>query len=345
MKSSVAFGMLDLFNCMIKRTGFQIIRGDPLGHITTFPGEQGRVSKDTEVLQSVTPTATDQNNLAALEKRVRALEADSQKHSVENIIRYAMKGHWRAIDLLEKLTGSAQPSRCSLCHFEADGVVFNEIVSQCVFQGGVLIRHQCPNCDVIFGPQKMLALDPELLDLEYRNLYEVYSEGDSTETIIRTFYLLNPRKDGVYLDFGCGGHWSEAIEKLRMEGWNIYGFEPSATHSSEFVYSDWSEMSGLQFDGIYSHNVLEHLFEPIDTTRRLAALLRTGGRIVHATPCFDYRYEYSHYHVFFFVGRSPSVLAHHAGMKIVDEVRDGDFIACVLQNNSAPSLASVVSSV
>jgi 2-polyprenyl-3-methyl-5-hydroxy-6-metoxy-1,4-benzoquinol methylase len=180
----------------------------------------------------------------------------------------------------------------------------------------------------------MLALDEEMLDLDYRNLYRIYSEGNSSESIIRTFQLLKPKKDGVYLDFGCGGEWSETIQGLRQEGWNIYGFEPSATHSSEHVFSTWAEIEAMQFDGILSHNVLEHLFDPAATTRRLGELLSPGGRIVHATPCFDYRFDFSHYHVFFFTGKSPEILADRSGLQITDWVRDGEFIACTMQKTS-----------
>jgi len=139
----------------------------------------------------------------------------------------------------------------------------------------------------------MLALDEEMLNLEYKNLYRIYSEGDSTESTIKTFHLLQPRRNGVYLDFGCGGEWSEAISRLRQDGWNIYGFEPSASHSSEFVFSSWEEIEHKQFDGIFSHNLLEHLFDPVAITRKLSHLLGPDGRIVHATPCFEYKYDYS----------------------------------------------------
>jgi len=184
---------------------------------------------------------------------------------------------------------------------------------------------------VIFGPQKMFRLDAQLVDLEYRNLYRIYSEGTRKESVIRAFHLLEPRKSGVYLDFGCGGEWSEAIELLRQEGWNIFGFEPNARNSSAHVFSTWAEVEARKFDGIYSHNVLEHLFDPIATNKRLGHLLAEGGRLVHATPCFEYRYEISRFHIFFFTGRSPQLLAEKSGMIIADWVRDGEFIACIMK--------------
>ena len=62
---------------------------------------------------------------------------------------------------------------------------FEELTSHCIFQGGRLLRYKCPACDVIFGPEKMFALDDEMLQLEYKLLYSIYSEGDSTASTIR----------------------------------------------------------------------------------------------------------------------------------------------------------------
>ncbi|WP_205960302.1 class I SAM-dependent methyltransferase [Ramlibacter henchirensis] len=272
-----------------------------------------------------------ERRIAELERRLARADEQRQQDeaTVQNIIRYAMKAHWRTVDLIDRVSGDDEPKACALCGY-ADGG-FQEVVSECIFSGGRLLRHVCPRCDVIFGPQKVLALDESMLDLDYRMLYRTYSEGDSTESIIRTFHLLRPRKEGVYLDFGSGGAWSAAIQRLRQEGWNIFGFEPSVPVSSEFVFTKWEEIESRRFAGILTHNVLEHLFDPAGTTRRLGQLLEPGARLVHTTPCFEYLYEYTRFHVFFFTGRSPQVLAERAGMKIEEWVRDGEFMACIMQ--------------
>ena len=270
---------------------------------------------------------------ASLAERIAVLEARPDAEMIRDVTQYAMKAHWRTIDMVEQCYGTFKPDRCPLCGHKPDHGAFEELVSQCLFQGGRLVRHVCPKCQVTFGPQKMFRLDEEMVDLEYRNLYNVYSEGTSIDSIIRTFHLLSPHKQGTYLDFGCGGTWSAAIQQLRKDGWNIYGFEPSAKHASEYVFSSWEQIEGRTFDGIFSHNVLEHLFDPAGTTKRLGNLLTSGGRIVHATPCFEYRYEFSRFHIFFFTGRSPYVLADMANMSIVDWVRDGEFIACTMHRS------------
>jgi hypothetical protein len=318
-------GLSEIINNFLRKTGFQIIRVQTLDKLVS--GEQRCI--DHSQSNGVSSASAIGGN-DALESRLAALEANTEQ-SIKNLIRYAMKAHWRTVDLIDQVSGADKPDNCPLCGHKTPLEGFKEVVSKCIFHGGRLLRHECPNCNVIFGPQKMLALDAEMLDLDYRNLYRVYSESNATDSIIRTFHLLKPNKNGVYLDFGCGGEWSEAIQLLRADGWNIYGFEPSVSHSSQYVFSEWDELVEKKFDGIFSHNVLEHLFDPADINRKLSKLLTDDGRIVHATPCFDYRYDFTHYHVYFFTGRSVEVLAEKAGMRIVDWLRDGEYIACTLK--------------
>ncbi|PWT92753.1 MAG: hypothetical protein C5B54_03035 [Acidobacteria bacterium] len=307
-------------NKWLNKSGFQIVRNRTLERLS---------SSEYQLME-----------LAELKSRVKALETLASDEGIKNAISYAMKAHWRLIDEIEKLSNSNHSIACALCGHTGDPNEFERLESNCQFFGGKLLRHRCPVCGVIFGPQKMLQVDREMIDLEYRNLYRIYAEGENTESVIRTFMLLSPKKEGIYLDFGCGvrEQSSAPIEKLREQGWNVFGFEPTARNSSEQVFSTWQEVEERKFDGIMSHNVLEHLLDPVATTARLANILRPAGRLVHATPCFEYAYEFSRFHVFFFTGRSPEVLASKARVKIIDWVRDGQFIACILQPDNSLEL-------
>ena len=51
----------------------------------------------------------------------------------------------------------------------------------------------------------------------------------------------------------------------------------------------------------------------------------------HATPCFEYRFEFTRFHLFFFLGRSRAWIADNANLDIVDYQTDGDFMNLVLQ--------------
>jgi len=62
----------------------------------------------------------------------------------------------------------------------------------------------------------------------------------------------------------------------------------------------------------------------------MASLLPPDGLMSHATPCFEYRFEFTRFHLFFFLGRSRSFLAREAGLQIQDYQAEGDFMNLVL---------------
>ena len=62
----------------------------------------------------------------------------------------------------------------------------------------------------------------------------------------------------------------------------------------------------------------------------MRSLLRPGGRMSHATPCFEYRYQYTRFHLHFFAGRSRALLAQKAGLIFEEFLVDGDFMNGVL---------------
>jgi len=86
----------------------------------------------------------------------------------------------------------------------------------------------------------------------------------------------------------------------------------------------------MRFDGIFSNNALEHLRYPAHELSMMRALLNKGCKMSHATPCFEYLYEFSRFHLFFFLGRSRAILAEKAGLHIDDFVSDGEFKNIIL---------------
>ncbi|CAG9175576.1 hypothetical protein LMG23992_02993 [Cupriavidus laharis] len=181
----------------------------------------------------------------------------------------------------------------------------------------------------------MLTLTGAELALEYQWHYLVYAEGDSTEQELRAFHALEPRRDGVYLNYGAGS-WSRTLKILRGEGWNVYGFEPhgDASPAGSEVISKRETLAGMRFDGIFSNNVLEHLRHPADELRAMSNLLNAGARMVHATPCFEYLYEYTRFHLFFYLGRSREMLGQQAGLTLDQFIKDDEFMACVWRKST-----------
>lgn len=226
-----------------------------------------------------------------------------------------LRTRWLFNEIVDRLTPAPTDLQCPICEFTNNLSHFKTYSSRCIFRGGQLIRHQCPNCGVIFGTQRMLALSSEELEHEYREHYACYDEGDSTDSELRAFQYLQPTPEGIYLNFGCG-KWSETVSQLRNQGYNVFGFEPYASESfrDDCIIQSFEELKKLKFDGIMSNDVLEHLRYPEQTLSFLASLLKDRGCMVHATPCYRYSHEYTRFHLFFFTGHSLNIICKKANI-------------------------------
>lgn len=266
--------------------------------------------------------------------RQNLAEASNSESSLEEIEKELIRGQifqkWSLLDNL-KITAEKQIRCCPLCLNEFCDSEFGKVRSHCIFGGGELVRHTCPSCNVIFGPDKMFNLTEDQLAEDYEWHYKVYQEGDSTEAELRAFYSLNPSKQGIYLNYGAGS-WSRSVQKLREEGWNVYAFEPhsSAANNLDFLISSNDQLEKMKFDGIFSNNVLEHFRHPVRELSAMSNRLKPCGVMAHATPCFDYLYEYTRFHLFFFAKKSRHILLEKCSLKEIDFISDGEFMCSVV---------------
>ncbi len=278
------------------------------------------------------PAATPLIPLVPTEPAAAAL---SPSVDTNTLLLHQITAHWRLVDIFENQQPPVPTLCCALCGHSAPTHQFKPYTTQCQFGGGRLLRHQCPVCDVIFGAQKMLALNKAELSAEYDVHYRLFTEGDSTDQEVRAFFALDPQPGGRYLNYGAGA-WSRSVELLRAQGWDITAYEPTASAQQQpGLITRPEALAALRFDGIYSNNVLEHLRHPVDTLRELASVLNPGGRMSHATPCYEYLYEYTRFHLFFFLGRSRNYLAQHAGLDICHSTVDGHYMNTVYQPRAA----------
>jgi FkbM family methyltransferase len=253
-----------------------------------------------------------------------------------DLLRHQISTYWRLADQFEQLAPERTDICCALCGYAGKAAAFSSMQAQCRFGGGHLQRYQCPQCDVIFGPFKMLRLNAEELGQEYDWHYRIFSEGDSTEQEIRAFKALDPKPGGTYLNYGAGA-WSSSVRQLRAQGWNIVAYEPTGSAQSQSgVVTQHETLAALRFDGIYSNNVLEHLRYPVQDLQFLSSLLRPGARMSHATPCYEYLYEYTRFHLFFYIGRSRQFLADQACLRICSFEQDGDYMNTVYEPIALP---------
>ena len=312
------------FNEILSHTGFVLIRKGTLTQlISTQQWQQELCELKLEI-----------KHLKEAEGRKFQEFEEAEARKFEAMLRHQISTKWAIIDAGERGRENSSALNCPLCDFHGETRQFATFKSNCIFEGGQLLRHQCPECDLIFGDNKMLVLSEAELATEYEWHYKAFSEADATLHEIRAFHALNPAKDGFYLNWGAGA-WSKSIEVLRQEGWNVYGYEPhlSALSGNPYIISSKKQLCELRFDGIFSNNVLEHLRYPVRELASMSELLRPKGKMSHATSCFEYLYEYTRFHLFFFLGRSRSILASKANLLIDDFVVDGEFMDLVLSKN------------
>lgn len=255
---------------------------------------------------------------------------DRLERSLDLLFRYQASSYWRAVDLIYEHTLADRRLACIVCgHVDLrDG--FETRTSQCLFGGGKLERYVCPRCDCVFGPQKFLDLPQEYVDLEYEVAYSKYSEADSTENEIKAFRSLRPSANaGVYVDWGCG-HWSNTIDRLRSENWEVWGYEPTSSNPPPFVATR-PEHLPREVIGIFSNNVIEHLLDPVAQFMRFYAMLPSRGRMAHASPCYVWSYEFTRFHTFFPLGRSVEVLAARTGFRVIDRQKEGEWVNVVFE--------------
>ena len=240
---------------------------------------------------------------------------------------FLVRGFWHLVDQSEPPEKNFKVT-CTVCGSSAKRNSLKHYVDQCQFGGGRLERYLCKSCGCIFGPLKCLMLSQDFLLADYQLLYDGYAEADSTENEIRAFRSLEPELGKPYLNWGCG-RWSRSIPILREEGYDVWGYEPCATpEDSKFIVSSRHQISA-KFQGIFSNNVIEHMVTPVDDFRYFKQILVPGGKMAHATGCYQYRHAFTRFHVLFLLGDSPKILARRTGFDLHSTESDGIFGNCV----------------
>jgi 2-polyprenyl-3-methyl-5-hydroxy-6-metoxy-1,4-benzoquinol methylase len=93
------------------------------------------------------------------------------------------------------------------------------------------------------------------------------------------------------VDFGCGS--TAFLDRAAKLGWSPVGvdFTPTVVeavravgHEAYLVDESWEAIGAGTVHALRLNHVLEHLYDPWDTMRRLADLLSDGGRIHIAVP-------------------------------------------------------------
>jgi hypothetical protein len=235
-----------------------------------------------------------------------------QEHRLSLLDNFATYAFWHNLDLIYSNLDENRNVQCIVCDYQNKHSSFSLLTDHCQFGGGKLTRYICPKCDCVFGLLKYLDLPNSLVSADYALLYSKYSESNSIEAELESFYALNPIQQKLYLNWGCGGSWTNSISYLREQGFDVWGYEPSISRSEDFIVKHKGEISA-KFDAIFSNNVIEHFRHPVHEFLYFKSILAEGGQMAHQSPCYELKYTDTRFHTLFLLGRSPHILAERTG--------------------------------
>jgi SAM-dependent methyltransferase len=97
------------------------------------------------------------------------------------------------------------------------------------------------------------------------------------------------------LDFGCGQGAFMAALKNQYPDWQIAGCEISTValdlnreRLPNLTFYSAAQLGEAQFDLVYSHHVLEHVYDLDEVVAQMAQLVRPGGLVLNVLPCGDH---------------------------------------------------------
>jgi hypothetical protein len=209
--------------------------------------------------------------------------------------------------------------KCRICDKESDNFEVYKAISCVDFLPEEIIRHQCDNCEVIFGSEEFINLTQEQLFDLYKKLFETYSDTDFTHREVEVVLSLNPDPEDKILIWGCGN--TSSVSYLRNTGLNVFGYEPNIQSNNKFI------LKNINYDDKYnyivSNDLIEHLQDPIKQLNIMKDMLEPGGKMAHRTDCYRYVHEYSPFHLYFLIGKSTDIIAQKINMnKVVWHIQD-----------------------
>ena len=119
-------------------------------------------------------------------------------------------------------------------------------------------------------------------------------------------------KDYSYLDYACG--IGKIIPILKKESYNISGYDKYVVGQNVL-----NNIDNMKFDVIFSNNFIEHLINPINDIKNMLNHLNDNGYLIFTSDCIDeYKVEITHFHTFYFLGKSLSVLSKKLNLNILE---------------------------
>jgi len=152
-----------------------------------------------------------------------------------------------------------------------------------------------------------LLYQKEIAKSFYEDRYEKgYMQEWPKEKKQRVFEIikdLNLPENGNAIDFGCGNGVFTDILQQALPNWKIYGCDISknAVENAKirfpnclFFISDAEQNPDIKFDFLFTHHVLEHVYDIKMLVKDMNILLKPKSFILHIFPCGNENsYEYN----------------------------------------------------
>jgi len=187
---------------------------------------------------------------------------------------------------------------CNLCGIENSEPLFR---GRDRLLGGTQIFHsvRCRSCGLIYlNPRPDLDEIARYYPAEYEP-FTRYKRVQSWAARLSYQRSMNKKcriaayglKPGRLLDVGCGS--GDFLLKMQQVGWEVYGLDLNAAACEEAGRRGLEVFQGQLFDLPYPDHsfdvltmwdVLEHLHDPLSNLKRVAQLLKPGGRFTVTLP-------------------------------------------------------------
>lgn len=205
--------------------------------------------------------------------------------------------------------------KCFICDYSAPESEYKTLYATDLFHFGRIKRFVCPQCDVIFGDLKFITAPPIEILHDYQDVYSYYNEATIDKFFIDLLQSLKYiQKSQKIIDYGSGNKLKYHAY-LNSNGYNISKYD-------KFVKSDdmISTIVPESFDILFNHNVIEHVINPYEDLAEMIDLIKPKGLLIMSSACWEYIHEVTHYHTFFFLGRSVDYLCKKLKIELIDTV-------------------------
>ena len=220
---------------------------------------------------------------------------------------------WKSINSMYK---NPEYLKCFVCFYENSINKFSFLLANDIFNFGTIKRYICPNCDVIFGDLKFILLPRDKIMQDYLDTYSYYKEGTNNLFFIELFKNIEYiKKNDKIIDYGCGNVLTYH-KILNEQGYNIDRYD-KFVKDPDMLQTIIPET----YDILFNHNVIEHVLDPIADINDMKNCIKKNGYLVISSACWDYCYEYTHFHTFFFLGKSVNYLCEKLNIELMKTIK------------------------